>query len=96
MSVYVDNMRAAYGRMIMCHMIADSTDELLSMADKIGVSRRWLQKAGTYQEHFDICLAKRAQAIQAGASEVGMVEFGRIMLSKSPRGRRLLEGKGKK
>lgn len=95
MSVYVDNMRAGYGRMVMCHMIADSTAELLGMADKIGVAYRWLQAAGTYKEHFDICLSKRAQAVKAGAVELSMVEFGRVMLSKSPRGRRLLEKEGK-
>lgn len=79
MSVYVDNMRAAYGRMKMCHMIADSTDELLAMADRIGVARRWLQKAGTPQEHFDIALSRRALAVEAGAIEVSMMELGRII-----------------
>jgi hypothetical protein len=79
MSVYVDNMRASYGRMKMCHMIADSTEELLAMADRIGVARRWLQKAGTAQEHFDIALSKRALAVEAGAVEVTMMELGRII-----------------
>ena len=65
--VYVDNMRAPYGRMIMCHMIADSTAELLAMADQIGVQRRWLQDPDSPREHFDICLSKRDQAIRAGA-----------------------------
>ncbi len=79
MSVYVDDMRASYGRMKMCHMIADTTDELLAMADKIGVARKWLQKAGTHHEHFDIALSKRALAVEAGAIEVSMMPIGRII-----------------
>lgn len=35
--VYVDNMEAGYKGMIMCHMIADTREELLQMVDKIGV-----------------------------------------------------------
>ena len=79
MTVYVDSMQAAYGRMKMCHMIADSTDELLAMADNIGVNRKWLQKAGTAHEHFDIALSKRAHAVSAGAVEVSMMQLGRII-----------------
>jgi hypothetical protein len=70
MSVYVDDMKAGFGRMVMCHMLADTTDELLAMADKIGVQRKWLQHAGTYREHFDIALSKRALAVQHGAVEI--------------------------
>ena len=70
MTVYIDDMNAKYGRMTMCHMFADTTAELLEMADRIGVQRKWLQHPGTIREHFDICLSKKAKAIQCGASEI--------------------------
>ncbi len=70
MSVYVDTMQASFGRMVMCHMIADSTEELLAMADRIGVQRKWIQHAGTHLEHFDVALIKRRLAIQSGAIEI--------------------------
>lgn len=70
MSVYVDDMRAQFGRMVMCHMSADTDEELHAMADRIGVARRWHQKAGTAYSHYDIALSKRALAVQHGALEV--------------------------
>lgn len=68
--IYVDDYNCRFGRMIMCHMIADTTAELLEMADKIGVQRKWIQYAGTYQEHFDICLSKKVIALKFGAKEI--------------------------
>jgi hypothetical protein len=68
MSVYVDRARNAYGRMLMCHMIADTPDELHAMADRIGIARRWFQqppKASFW--HYDIAQSKRAIAVAAGA-----------------------------
>jgi hypothetical protein len=82
MAVYVDNMRATFGRMKMCHMIADSSEELLEMADKIGVQRKWLQDAGTYREHFDIALSKRKLAVEAGAIEITMSALGQKLLER--------------
>ncbi|SDX82543.1 DUF4031 domain-containing protein [Roseicitreum antarcticum] len=82
MTVYVDDMQAPFGRMKMCHMIADSTDELLAMADRIGVARRWIQHAGTTREHFDIAMTKRALAVRHGAVEVTRLELGRIILAR--------------
>lgn len=81
--VYVDNMEAKFGRMVMCHMVADTTEELLAMADKIGVHRKWIQDAGTWSEHFDISLTKRKLAVAAGAKEITMMELG-IMNAKKP------------
>jgi hypothetical protein len=69
-TVYVDIARFPYGRMLMCHMIADTREELLAMADVIGVNRKWIQSTGTPYEHFDICLAKRKLAVKNGAVEV--------------------------
>ena len=80
--VYVDDMQAPLGRMKMCHMLADSTDELLAMVDRIGVDRRWIQHAGTHREHFDIALSKRALAIAAGARLVGPRDLAVVMRSK--------------
>ena len=70
MTVYVDNSFIRYRSMIMCHLMADTTAELLAMVDRIGVDRRWIQKIGTTREHFDISLAKRAKAIHCGAIEI--------------------------
>lgn len=72
MSVYVDKATNGYGRMIMCHMIADTPAELHAMADKIGVARRWFQdpkKMNVSTPHYDIAKSKRALAIAAGAIE---------------------------
>ncbi len=82
MAVYVDNMRAPFGRMIMCHMFADTTAELNAMADAIGVARRWIQHAGTYKEHYDISLSKRAVAVVLGAREVDWMDFGRHVVNR--------------
>ena len=71
MTVYVDDMRAPYGRMVMCHMIADGDDELHAMADTIGVARRWHQG-----DHYDISLGKRALAVAAGAVEITWRQLG--------------------
>lgn len=82
MSCYVDTMRARFGGMIMCHMIADSREELMAMADKIGLPRKWVQGLGTHKEHFDVCLTKRSLAIQQGALEVSQLELGRKLVAR--------------
>jgi hypothetical protein len=64
-TVYVDDMQAPFGNMVMCHMIANTDDELHAMADRIGVARRWFQG-----DHYDIALSKRALAVKEGAREI--------------------------
>lgn len=78
MTVYVDDMEAAFGRMKMCHMIADTHAELMAMAAAIGVRERWLQQGGTAQEHFDVSKTMRARAVERGAVEVTMLELARM------------------
>lgn len=82
MTVYVDNMQAKYGRMIMCHMIADTVEELKQMARNIGVAEKWHQG-----DHFDICLAIRAKAVQLGAVEITWRQTGAMLRRQKVTGR---------
>lgn len=82
MAVYIDNYGAAFQGMTMCHMIADTKDELLSMVDRIGVQRKWIQKEGTKYEHFDFCLSKRKLAVANGAIELSAKDLVRRMRAK--------------
>lgn len=77
MSVYVDDMEAAFGRMRMCHMIADTDEELHAMADRIGIARKWHQG-----DHYDICKAKRALAVRAGAREISRRQLGAMAMNR--------------
>lgn len=76
MTVYVDDVRHPFGRMIMCHMWADSDQELLAMAVRIGVNPKWIQGHRTLSfgkhrnaswVHFDISVGKKQLAIKHGA-----------------------------
>lgn len=71
MAVYVDDFDAPYGRMIMCHMIADTDDELHLMADRLGINRKWHQSPPkASNSHYDIAKSKKALAISFGAIEI--------------------------
>lgn len=84
--VYVDDMYKSsmgqFGRMKMSHMIADTTEELLEMCDKIGVNKKWIQEKGTRLEHFDISMSKRELAIANGAKAITMRELGTITMNR--------------
>lgn len=79
MTVYVDDVHHQYRGMIMCHMWADTLEELLSMVDKIAVQRKWLQQPPKASwVHFDIAASKKMLAIKAGAvltDKYGPLEF---------------------
>lgn len=94
MTCYVDQPIFPFGRMMMCHLWADSLDELLAMVDRIGVDRKWIQghpdlSFGKHRKaswvHFDIAKGKRALAIQAGALETD--RYGASYFDAQQRGR---------
>lgn len=82
MSVYIDDMEAPFGRMKMCHMLADTSDELHAMADAIGVARRWCQHPGTAREHYDVALSMKRKAIKLGAIAVTWRQMGTFSLAR--------------
>jgi len=76
MTVFVDDVQHPFGNMVMCHLWADTLEELLAMVDLIGVQRKWIQGHPTLSlpsarkaswVHFDISLGKKAKAIKQGA-----------------------------
>ena len=73
MAVYVDNMRAQIGRHIVCHMLADTLAELVTMAERIGLSPGW-----RHGDHYDVPSPQRDRAVAAGAIEVTQREMVRI------------------
>lgn len=75
MAVYVDDMRrrtrVGNGRpAIWSHLMADTHEELIAFALKLGLSPAWIQHAGTHREHFDVIDTKRQVAISLGAVEI--------------------------
>jgi hypothetical protein len=90
MTIYVDDMYADFGRMKMCHMVSDLLNyidariELDEMADKCGVQRKWIQEAGTPQEHYDVAIVARKKAVAAGAIECEVEKVVEIIQSKRP------------
>lgn len=68
MTVYVDNARIPYRRMLMNHMIADDVDDLFDMADRLGLARRHFQN-GSFP-HFDVSAGYRERALRLGAVPV--------------------------
>jgi Protein of unknown function (DUF4031) len=74
MSVYVDQPVHRFRHMLMCHMLADSPEELHAMADRIGMSRKWYQRDAS-TPHYDLSREKRAAALAAGAIEVNRREM---------------------
>ena len=69
MPVYIDKANLKFRNMIMCHMIADTEQELHDMALKIGMKKEWYQKNASFP-HYDVCLMRKKVALSNGAIEV--------------------------
>ena len=90
MSVYIDSAHipasvqngARTHTSTWCHMMADTTDELLAFASRIGLRPAWIQYRGTPKEHFDVTAGKRWQAVRAGAIEITSAESVALMRAK--------------
>lgn len=96
MALYVDDPRHPLGRMKMCHMTADSLEELHAAADRLGLRRDWYQgPPKTEHPHYDISLSRRRRAVaELDAQEVSSREIVTISRRmrlrealKTPRGR---------
>lgn len=68
MAVYVDRSENPFGRMVFCHMLADTLDELHAMANAIGMKRSWFQPKST--PHYDVSKSRRKLAVSLGAIEI--------------------------
>lgn len=70
MTVYVDNGKWKYRGMLMCHMIADTDQELHLMARALGLKHSYWQAPPKHASHYDICQTKRGLAVSLGAIEI--------------------------
>lgn len=70
MTVYVDDSKLSYGRMIMSHMIADSRRELVEMLRKCDLDPIHIQLKNTRREHYDVSQEKRSLAVRHGTKEI--------------------------
>ena len=64
------------------HLYADSDEELLAFAKRIGLKKRWAQKLGTPKAHFDVTRRKRTEAIAVGAIELPRGDESALILAR--------------
>jgi hypothetical protein len=75
MSVYVDDMRRPArppgyrgpGTPRWSHLVADSHEELIRFARRLGLNLTWIQHQGAVIEHFDVTETVRKHALRLGA-----------------------------
>lgn len=79
MACYVDDVRFPFRGMVMCHLWADTPEELHAFAARLGLRRDWFQRPPKASwPHYDVSLSKKADAIRLGAirtDRYGALEF---------------------
>ena len=82
MTVYVDDCRLLQGRLkswqnrlLISHMIADTSEELGDMAEAVGLREAWIRYPNTAAERFDVSQTKRTEAIRRGAVPINSREL---------------------
>jgi hypothetical protein len=58
-------------------MLADTVEELHTMADQIGLNRGWFQPVSV--PHYDLSQSKRQEALEHGAIEIGREKVAEIV-----------------
>ena len=64
--VYIGTRKYKYGRWVLSHMVADNLEDLHSMANAVGLQRKWFQDK-PQKPHYDICQIRKELAIRYGA-----------------------------
>jgi len=77
MTVYVDNTNHKFRNMRMCHMVADTLEELHEMAEQLKLPKTAFQ--GLHRiKHYDICKSMRQKALQLGAKPITTKQLVRL------------------
>lgn len=82
MPVYVDQLNL-HKNGYWCHMVADTSEELETMAVAIGLKLEWIQVSSSGIIHYDLRKSKRILAVKLGAIECTaqrLIEVGRKSL----------------
>ena len=90
MSCYVDTVRSYPGAGLkfteFCHLLADSREELHSMADAVGMPRRFFQDH-PWRWHYDLPAPLRVAAVAHGAQEIDLAAVGALLKQRRTEGR---------
>lgn len=91
--VYVDDYKAPMGKMIISHMFADTSEELLQMATQLGIDHKYIQFPGTPSECFNVCMKDRTAAVIKGARKTTFLQFTKLSDLKKRNIKRQEQGK---